>query len=158
MQQSCLSLILLMNMIKCSRIPRKCSFSYILDVFYTFNINILELPEVNNWKLHLQSISQFNAALNARIWHAKLHPSFNLQFIYTEKPGKKHTQTFLKEFTAGNFSVQRKLGSFDKVPSGQVIEQIINKDKNGSEGEYREYSTMMDLLNDIVSRLLCAFQ
>ena len=51
--------------------------------------------------------------------------------------------------------MQRKLGSFDKVPSDQVIEQIINKDKNGSEGEY---STMMDLLNDIVSRLLCAFQ
>ena len=51
--------------------------------------------------------------------------------------------------------MQRNIGSFDKVPSDQVIEQIINKDKNGSEGEY---STMMDLLNDIVSRLLCAFQ
>ena len=53
--------------------------------------------------------------------------------LYTQK-NLRHTQISLKEFTTGKFSVQRKLGSFNNVPSDQVIEQVINKDKNGSGG------------------------
>ena len=51
-----------------------------------------------------------------------------------QKTWKRYTQTSIKEFSAGNFSMQRKLRSFNRVPSDQVIEQIINKDQNGLEG------------------------
>ena len=54
--------------------------------------------------------------------------------------------------------MQRKLRSFNKVPSDQVIEQIINKDQNGSGGSTKSTVQWWIVSNHIVSRFLGGFQ
>ena len=75
---------------------------------------------------------------------------------------KTHPNIY-KEFFAGNFSVWRKLGSFNKVPSDQVIEQTINKDQKGSGGivgfSHSESIVQRWIVsNHIISRILGNFQ
>ena len=59
------------------------------------------------------------------------HLTYNL---CTQQNLEKTHPNIYKEFLTGNFSMQRKLGSFNKVPSDQLIEQTINKDQKGLGG------------------------
>ena len=88
------------------------------------------------------------------------HLTYNL---CTQKNLEKTHPNIHKEFLAGNFSVKRKLGSFNKVPSDQVIEQTIKKDQKGS-GGIVGFSTSENTVqrwivsNHIISRILSDFQ
>ena len=53
--------------------------------------------------------------------------------------------------------MQTKLGTFNKVPSDQVIEQIINKDQNGSGGITESTVQRWIVSNHIIWRLFIAF-
>ena len=88
------------------------------------------------------------------------HLTYNL---CTQQNLEKTHPEIYKEFLAGNFSVRRKLGSFNQVPPDQVIEQTINKDQKGLEGIVgfsTSESTVQQwiVLNHIISCILGDFQ
>ena len=120
-------------------------------------LNFQKSIKTGNWQLHLQSISSMLPWM-----HAKLQPSFNLN-LCTQQNLEKALPNICKKFLAGNFSLRRKLGSFNKVPSDQVIEQTINKDQKGSGGTVSfsiSESTVQRWIvsNHIISRILGDFQ
>ena len=88
------------------------------------------------------------------------HLTYNL---CTQQNLEKTHPNIYKEFLAGNFSVRRKLESFNKVLSDQVIEQTIDKDQKGSGGVVgfsTSESTVQRWIvsNHIISRILDDFQ
>ena len=88
--------------------------------------------KLGNWKLHLQ------ATENMLPWmFAYDRPNYaRLLTYYTaimQKLPETHAQIH-QQFESGHFSVRRKCGRFNKIPSDQVIEQTINKEQKCAGG------------------------
>ena len=128
-----------------------------IQIFLNFQKSI----KTGNWQLHFQSISSMLLWMHAydRQNYSR-HLTYNL--VTQQNLEVTHPNIF-KEFLAGTFSGRRKLGSFNKVPSDQVVEQTINKDLKGS-GGIVGFSTSESrvqrwiVLNHIISHILGDFQ
>ena len=103
-------------------------------------LNFQKSIKTGNWQLHLQSISSM-----LPLMHAYDRQNYSCHLTYnlcTQQNLEKTQPNIYKEFLAGNFSVRRKLGSFNEVPSDQVIEQTINKDQKRTVGFSTSESTV----------------
>ncbi len=82
------------------------SFLQMVQILFDFMCSI----KLGNWKLHMQSTED------------------TYYMVTMQKLPESHAFIH-KQFEAGNFSVRRQPGKFNKIPSDQAIEQTINRDQ-----------------------------
>ena len=99
------------------------SFLKMVQTWFDFMRSI----KLGNWKLHMQSTEDMLPWIFS---HDRPNYARYLTFymVTMQKLPETHPCIYA-QFEAGNFSVRRQPGKFNKIPSDQAIEQTINRDQ-----------------------------
>ena len=95
-------------------------------------LDFMRSIKLGNWKLHLQSTENMLPWIFA--YDRPNYARFLTYYLVTMKELPETYPNIQAQFEAGNFSVGRQRGRFNKIPTDQVIERTVNREQKCTGG------------------------
>ena len=95
-------------------------------------LDFMRSIKLGNWKLHLQSTENMLPWIFA--YDRPNYARFLTYYLVTMKELPETHPNIQAHFEAGNFSVCRQRGRFNKIPTDQVIERTVNREQKCAGG------------------------